>query len=263
MKALPYYKFYWQAWRASRTVQRMTYIERGLYRELLDECWAEGSIPNDLTSLADICGCPEDVLANAWQMLSKCFVEIDGNRLINTRMNEERTEKDQIRVKMALSGQKGGMAKLRSKDDAEANAKQMLSKCHIEEESKVEESRVEKSKDDIKKPRKKNEIPPIPTELVPDLERLCAEWPKSFVGKDNQKVRYRNFTKAEDLWLHFCTAWSGYDPKEMLECGFKHLRGDEEPADEWSFTSQKPKAKFVKAMKNFYGVKEQTWKEYR
>lgn len=48
-EALPYYRWHWRDYRANRKVQRMTYIERGLYRELLDECWAEGFIQTTWT----------------------------------------------------------------------------------------------------------------------------------------------------------------------------------------------------------------------
>ncbi|WLT30074.1 DUF1376 domain-containing protein [Geothrix sp. PMB-07] len=148
MKALPYYKFYWQDWRASRTVQRMNYVERGLYRELLDECWVEGSIPSDHVELADICGCPEQVLTDAWQMLSKCFKDAGNGRLINLRLNEERTEHDQIRAAKAIAGRSGGLAKSNKVTPLVADAKQLLaaaSGCHIEEkEKKKKKSREEK-----------------------------------------------------------------------------------------------------------------------
>ena len=49
----------------------MTYVERGLYRELLDECWAEGFIPTEMQDLADICDCPVDVMRDAWPRLEK------------------------------------------------------------------------------------------------------------------------------------------------------------------------------------------------
>ena len=89
LRALPYYKWFWQDWRANRKAQRMNYIERGLYRELLDECWVEGSIPNDLNILAEICGCPNDVMANAWQVLESCFKLVE-DVYINEKMESLR-----------------------------------------------------------------------------------------------------------------------------------------------------------------------------
>jgi uncharacterized protein YdaU (DUF1376 family) len=131
-RTLPYYKWFWQDWRANRKIQRMSYIERGLYRELLDECWVEGAIPNDLKELADICGCPDEVMADAWQVLSSCFVLIDGV-LVNEKLHSLRTEKDVERLKKAENGKKGGIAK--------AIGKQVPSNCHIEEKRREDKKR--------------------------------------------------------------------------------------------------------------------------
>lgn len=149
-RALPYYKWFWQDWRANRIVQRMTYIQKGLYRELLDECWAEGSIPDDVSELAFICNCPVEVMADAWQVLSKCFEGAANGRLVNERLERERTEKDRQRLVRAEAGKKGGIAKsLNSKESlpstvASASTCQANpSNCHIEEERREEERREE------------------------------------------------------------------------------------------------------------------------
>src|SRR5664279_1733885 len=130
--ALPYYRWHWRDYRANRKVQSMTYTERGLYRELLDECWAEGFIPDDLDALAEICGCPRDVLEGCWPKLRACFVEASPGALINPRMDKERTEKDAERASKAVAGALGGSVRAR----AEAKhvlpiAEQVLSTCHI------------------------------------------------------------------------------------------------------------------------------------
>lgn len=111
-RGLPYYRWYVADYRASRAVQRMDYIVRGLYRELLDECWVEGAIPDDAEKLADICGCPVDVMANAWKVLKPRFSPLVGmdSYLTMTRLEVERTESDKIRTVRALAGAKGGRA---------------------------------------------------------------------------------------------------------------------------------------------------------
>lgn len=139
-KPLPYYRWFWQDWRANRTVSRMTYIERGLYRELLDECWAEGSVPDSMDAMAEICGCPVDVMASAWQVLSKCFRLIDG-RWHNDKLDSVRTEKDAERVKRQSAGRLGGIRKSLNAIESVASAKQVLdvaSVCHIEEKRREE-----------------------------------------------------------------------------------------------------------------------------
>jgi uncharacterized protein YdaU (DUF1376 family) len=114
-----YTKWYVRDFRSSRKVQRMGYLARGFYRELLDEEFLEGSIPNDVAALADICGCPLKVMEKAWPEISPCFQEIDG-RLFNTKLESLRTEQDKIRVKRAEAGRLGGIAK-----QTAANAKQL------------------------------------------------------------------------------------------------------------------------------------------
>lgn len=111
---LPYYKWYWRDWRGSRAVQRMTPLERGIYRELMDEQWRLGALRNDPEWLAEAAMCSVDELASVWQVLSKCFPPIegtDGNLLANERLEAERTEVDRQRVNRAVSGQIGGKAK--------------------------------------------------------------------------------------------------------------------------------------------------------
>ena len=149
LRALPYYKWFWQDWRANRKAQRMSYIERGLYRELLDECWVEGSIPNDIASLAEICGCPKEVMASAWQVLESCFVLLDGV-YVNEKMESMRTEKDAERLAKSESGKKGGVSKsLNTKPKKTtpkqvlASAKQVLAPPNIEEKRREEKSSVQ------------------------------------------------------------------------------------------------------------------------
>ena len=112
MDALPYYKWFWIDYRANRKVQRMSWQARGLYRELLDEFWSEGILPLDLSALAEICGCPLSDFEKFWPEILPCWEET-AEGLVNLRMNEQRTEKDLHRVKMAKAGQSGAFAKLK------------------------------------------------------------------------------------------------------------------------------------------------------
>lgn len=103
---LPYYPWHVKDYRANRKVQRMSYLERGLYRELLDECWTEGAIPDDLAALADICGCPFDVMADAWAKIRPCFAEHPDNPalLINLRVEDVREGIEDKRAKASRAG---------------------------------------------------------------------------------------------------------------------------------------------------------------
>jgi hypothetical protein len=121
---LPYYKWLWRDWRSNRRIQRMSWAARGLYRELLDEQWAEGSIPSTIADLADICGCPAHVMQEYWPEIAPCFQERQDGRLLNSKMENQRTETDGKRVRQADSGRKGAHAKLQNQQDTLAFAKQ-------------------------------------------------------------------------------------------------------------------------------------------
>lgn len=122
---LPYYKWYWRDWRGSRGVQKMTALERGIYRELLDEQWRVGALFNDPRWLAEAAMCTEEEIASAWQVLSKCFPPIPntgGQLLANTRLEAERTGTDAMRANRAIAGRLGGLANAKQ---MEASAKQV------------------------------------------------------------------------------------------------------------------------------------------
>lgn len=113
----------------------MTPAERGIYRELLDEQWRTGHLVNDIPTLAEHAMCTEQELANAWQVLSKCFPPIEGTNgqlLANTRLEAERTEQDAMRAKRAIAGRIGGKANAKQ---VEANAKQMFQSRAVAEQS--------------------------------------------------------------------------------------------------------------------------------
>jgi uncharacterized protein YdaU (DUF1376 family) len=113
-KPLPYLRWYVTDYRASRRVQRLSWQERGIYRELLDECWVEGCIPDDPAKLAEIADCPLGVIAEAWPRIRPLFTPIDGldgMYLTSPRLEAERSDDDAFRVIRANAGRKGGLAK--------------------------------------------------------------------------------------------------------------------------------------------------------
>lgn len=87
---------------------RMGYIARGLYRELLDEQWLKGFIPNDITLLAEIADCPEEIMRSEWPRIATQFEELSPGRLVNPKLEEMRTASDIYRVRQAQFGRQGG-----------------------------------------------------------------------------------------------------------------------------------------------------------
>lgn len=229
---LPYYRWHWQDYRANRTVQRMSYIERGLYRELLDECWAEGFIVDDIKTMAEICACPVDVMASAWQALSKCFAPAGENILVNPRMDRERTEKDQERATRAIVGKTGGLAKARnllaSASQNLASANQVLSmsqgvasNCHIEEKRREEK---EKEKDAVPAAPEQRESPlprkkrPGKTlgDYSPEFESASVVWKRLF----NETLPLRDSLPVDKVF-----ASSSWGSKSAGWEVWKELRG--------------------------------------
>jgi uncharacterized protein YdaU (DUF1376 family) len=124
LKPMPWYAWYPIDYRASRNANRLDYVQRGLYRELLDECWVEGAIPDDIEKLADIARCPIGVMAEAWPTLRKLFVPLDGLDgmfLSSKRLEIERSADDALRVARANAGRKGGLARAENAKQKQAN----------------------------------------------------------------------------------------------------------------------------------------------
>lgn len=102
--SLPWYPWYVTLYRANRKVQRLTYIERGIYRELLDECWDAGYVPDDVPRLAEIALCPVGVMAEAWPHLRPLFEPtegLDGMYLQSPRLEQIREAQNAFRSKQS------------------------------------------------------------------------------------------------------------------------------------------------------------------
>lgn len=127
---LPYYRWYWRAFRASRRVQKLGYVARGLYREILDECWATGYVVEDMAALADLCCCPVKVMEANWSKIKQLLVGLGDGMYTSERIEQERSSVDKVRAVRAVSGAKGGAARKQTEANAkqtEANSSNLLS----------------------------------------------------------------------------------------------------------------------------------------
>ena len=120
-----YYQWFIADWAQSETRMSLNIAERGLYRELLDCCWREGSIPADSKTLIKLCATTEREFKSCWDNVKKQFTEIDG-RLHHARVDAERPKMiDKLKGKQD-AGRLGGIAKANAianaKPDATANA---------------------------------------------------------------------------------------------------------------------------------------------
>jgi len=106
---LPYFKWYPLSYRASHRVRALSALQRGLYRELLDECWLKGGIADDPPQLARVCGVKPSVFVENWPKIRDLFIEVpntDGHFLTSERLEGERTQQDTVRVARSIAGVK-------------------------------------------------------------------------------------------------------------------------------------------------------------
>jgi uncharacterized protein YdaU (DUF1376 family) len=128
LRPLHYYQWFWQDWRSNRRVQQMSYQARGLYRELLDEYWAEGIIPDDLKALAVICACPLQDMEHYWPEIEPRWIRVDDG-FRNEKLEAMRTGKDAERIAKARAGRSGGFV---SNSHTRAEAKrQTITESHV------------------------------------------------------------------------------------------------------------------------------------
>lgn len=176
LDALPYYKWLWRDWRANRRVQRMHFVARGLYRELLDEQWSEGSIPNELSELADICGCPIEVMEEHWEEIRTYFHERPDGRLVNGKMETQRTDQDSSRIKQADSGRRGAFAKLNKINEGLASAEGSLASAEqppysrAEQEQSISSSRAEHSPEIIFDKEEETDM-----NAITEVKKICNQ----------------------------------------------------------------------------------------
>lgn len=144
LEPLPYYKWLWRDWRANRRVQRLSYVAKGLYRELLDEQWSEGFIPAEIETLSDICGCPVQIMEDHWSSLQDLFETQEDGRLVNRKLEQQRTEDDKVRAAKARGGKKSALSKLNRINNPSTGVEEVLGSSsglvktsHIAEQSRA------------------------------------------------------------------------------------------------------------------------------
>jgi len=139
---LGFYPWHWKRWRLSRRVQRLNYIAEGLCRTLLDEQWAEGFIPDDITELALICRCPTAVMEEHWPDLQQFFPLVATGQRQNANQEENRTEMDRKRIQQSMAGKASAAA--RAARSSERLSNERSTDVQPEENRREQNSREEK-----------------------------------------------------------------------------------------------------------------------
>lgn len=121
------YPWYIKDWLLSEARLTMTLEERGLYRDLLDHFFDQGSLPVNEAALLRMAACDPKEFRRAWPTVRTKFEERDG-RLYNQKAAEILASKMARKDKNAIAGRSGGLAKAASK--RLANATTESSECY-------------------------------------------------------------------------------------------------------------------------------------
>lgn len=93
----PAFQLYAKEFLSSSKVRRMSNTELGIYIKLLLMSWLDGSLPSDISVLADMVDVPVKQFSRLWpHVLTECFTERSG-RLVNERLEVERKKQTDYR----------------------------------------------------------------------------------------------------------------------------------------------------------------------
>jgi uncharacterized protein YdaU (DUF1376 family) len=120
----PAFQFYPGDYLSSSRVQRMSMTERGVYITLLSFQWLDGSLPSNLLQLAQMVGVRPPQFERMWKNgpLHECFATTDTGRLVNERLESERSKQRAFRDRQAQNGSKGGRTTKGSQSQTEPTA---------------------------------------------------------------------------------------------------------------------------------------------
>lgn len=95
--------YYWDviAWRNSRRVRAMDKVTKAIYREVMDEIWINGAVPNDVNEIAILSGWSIEEVTHSWPFIHGCLVPTKKNPDLFTseRLEEERRKRNSIKSK--------------------------------------------------------------------------------------------------------------------------------------------------------------------
>ena len=103
-----------------------TLLERGLYRELLDAQWIQGSLPADEVELMRLAGATKSDWAKAWPTVKKKFA-FENGEFKNKRLEEHRLKANKLNDQRRTSAQKTNAQRYGVKSDSARSASRSAS----------------------------------------------------------------------------------------------------------------------------------------
>lgn len=102
------YPWYVHDWRQSMMRLRLTPIGRYVYRELLDQCYIDGSIPNETDLLAKIVDLPLKDFEKVWPSVSRAFKPNGDGSFYHPRVNDILQDLERWREQRSNAGKQSG-----------------------------------------------------------------------------------------------------------------------------------------------------------
>jgi uncharacterized protein YdaU (DUF1376 family) len=151
---LPYYPQYPKDYLTDENVAVMSLEEEGAYRRLMDHCWIEGSIPDDLARLARLCRTSPDHMEAIWPAIRPCFTPVGDGRLDHPRLAIERRKAARKSRALSEAGARGAekvwsrkpVKRKRVRPDGQAIARPRPGHGNIESESDIESNTESESR---------------------------------------------------------------------------------------------------------------------
>lgn len=179
---LPWFPWYPQEWRTDRYFQRLSWAEKGLLRELLDECYLGRTIPADVEGLAELLAVDATEISDLLPRLLRWLTMSGDGRLESHWIERVRANQDQGRIRQAQR---------RGKPSRETPP----TTVHRGEEVEEKEDKKEDKKEKGDKSRESSPaLPGTSPLLLPCKEMdkptwvitsgMWMEWEKSFPGMD-------------------------------------------------------------------------------
>jgi len=153
-EALSSFLFNVQKWRGSRSAQRMSFSQRGVYLEMMFEQWEKRFLKDDPQAVADaIATTPEQVaeVLAAWPVVRPKFIAADhgSKRIYNAQLERTRREQTKNFKLKQEAGRVAGLASARKRkerselsvDDRSTTVQRPSTDKSSKEESSKEEKR--------------------------------------------------------------------------------------------------------------------------
>jgi hypothetical protein len=149
-------------------------VARGIYRELLDQCYVAGDFEYDEDWICGLCRCTKDQLAEAWKKIEQSFPKRDNGRRFNAHSERFRKDFFKFIAKQKKYGKTGAVKRHGIKDMdrvAQGLPKATLSQDETKRnETKQDETKRNETKQDE---TKRNET--IPPQAVAEVSVMLTE----------------------------------------------------------------------------------------